>query len=99
MKLDQLAGHGETDAAAGDGLRITLEPVVGLPDSLALLGGYASAFVDHLDEQAIRGRARADRDRLPGGAVLHRVVEEIEQDLVERGTIDARHEPIGELGV
>src|SRR5687768_17358742 len=80
MQIDELARDGEANAASGHRLRVALEPMVRLPDSLTLFGGNSRALVDDLDEQSISGRACAHRDRLASGPIFHRVVEQIEQD-------------------
>src|ERR671919_2510746 len=51
MQLHELAHHREPDAASSDGLRIPFQPMIRLPDALALFGRNAGAFIDDLDQQ------------------------------------------------
>src|ERR1051326_3236161 len=82
MQRHQLSYDGKPDpAAACRRLDAAVEPDVRLPDAIAVIHRNSRAFVLDPESNALALRFRscggADRDRLTGGPVLRRVVEEV----------------------
>ncbi len=83
VRVDQTLRDGEAEAvpAARAGLVGAIEA---LAHARQLVGGNADAFIDHLNQHQPIGRGRdAQRDRSAGARILDRVVQEIEQHLLD----------------
>ncbi len=96
MQIRELAHHREPDAAAGDRrVAVTLQPPESVPYALAIGARDAGAAVgDPQPRHAILARC-TDPHFLAGGAVLHGVVEQVEQHLAHRAGVGRDDEVFG----
>jgi hypothetical protein len=58
-------------------------------------GGHARAAVGDLDDHPALARARGDLDRRAGGRVLQRVVDQVDQHLLDRDVVDPHQRQVG----
>src|SRR5512140_1535114 len=88
VRLDDAATDGETETRAARRSVPRAGPVE-LPEDI-LLGsrGNARPAVADRDDHSARGRLRADDDRRARWRVLHRVLEEIDEDLLDEQSVD-----------
>jgi hypothetical protein len=93
VQRDELRDHREADAASRHrcGHR-ALEPLVRLPDPVAMLRRNSGALVVDDQTGVVSRAAQRDRHRLADRSVLHRVVEQIEEDLAQRARVRDAHD-------
>src|SRR5687768_11179126 len=85
MRSDDLAHDRQPNAAApGTARRSRAATTKRLKDHLTLGNRYSGAFVEHLDASEARFAIHGDAYPLLGRSVLHRVIEQVDQNLAQR---------------
>src|SRR5262249_17950298 len=72
--------------------RVTLHPIVWCEDLFPLLRRHARTLVTHGECPMIPRSGRRHSHLLPRSPITHRVVEQVEQHLTQRVTVDGSHD-------
>ena len=83
MQLDEALGQRESEAGAGRMRRSLVEALERAEDPRVLILWDAEARVDDLELEVVRGRPQVEADPTAGRRELHRVRQEVEQDLAD----------------
>src|SRR5947207_8843784 len=83
VQLDEALGQRESEAGAGRMRRSLVEALERAEDPRVLILWDAEARVDDLELEVVRGRPQVEADPTAGRRELHRVRQEVEQDLAD----------------
>src|SRR5690606_14750661 len=97
VQFDEMPGDGEPQPGSGVGAG-AIRLVEPLEDSIPILGGNAGAGVGYPDDQVVVFGRCPDGDDAAGRGELHRVVDQVDQDLLDALRVEtAGRQPVGDL--